>query len=41
MEKNKRLQWVSIAKGIAITAVVLGHISYLYPSNKLIPLPET
>lgn len=40
MEKNKRLQWVSIAKGIAITAVVLGHISYLYPSNKLIPLPE-
>ena len=40
MEKSKRLQWVSIAKGIAITAVVLGHISYLYPSNKLIPLPE-
>ena len=33
-----REKYVDIAKGIAIIAVVLGHIGYLYPAWKLLPL---
>jgi len=33
-----RQTWVDIAKGIAIIAVVLGHISYNWPGGKLLPL---
>ena len=36
--KNKRQQWVDTAKGIAIIAVVLGHVGYLYPAWRLLPL---
>lgn len=35
-----REKWVDIAKGIAIIAVVLGHIDFVYPSNKLLPLSD-
>lgn len=35
---NKRQQWVDVAKGIAIIAVVLGHIRFLYPDLILLPL---
>lgn len=33
-----RSQWVDIAKGIAISAVVLFHISYSFPNLKLLPV---
>lgn len=33
-----RQQWVDIAKGFAIIAVVLGHILFQYPTNKALPL---
>lgn len=35
-----REKWVDLAKGIAIIAVVLGHIDFVYPSNKLLPLSD-
>lgn len=34
----RRLTWVDTAKGIAIIAVVLGHISYNWPGGVLLPL---
>lgn len=37
---KKRESWVDISKGISIIAVVLGHISIIIPSWKLLPLPE-
>ncbi len=37
---SKRQNWVDIAKGIAIIAVVLGHISYNWPGGKLLPLSD-
>ena len=36
----KRLAWVDIAKGIAIIAVVIGHIGYRWPNTKLLPLSD-
>lgn len=33
-----RQQWVDIAKGVAIIAVVLGHIGYQYPAIRLLPM---
>lgn len=38
MKKSLREPWVDIAKGLAISAVVLGHISFQYPTNKALPL---
>lgn len=35
-----RILWVDIAKGIAIIAVVLLHISHLYPGNGILPITE-
>lgn len=35
---TKREEWVDIAKGFAIIAVVLGHISYQYPDLELLPV---
>lgn len=35
-----RQRWVDIAKGIAIIAVVLGHISYKWPGGSLLPLSD-
>ena len=29
---HQRLEWVDMAKGIAIMAVVLGHINFAFPS---------
>lgn len=37
-DKLKRVAWVDMAKGIAILAVVLGHINYEYPTNDLVPI---
>ena len=37
----KRQRWVDVAKGIAIIAVVLGHISFQYPKWTLLPLSDT
>ena len=34
----KRQEWVDIAKGIAITAVVLGHINFMWPNYDILPL---
>lgn len=39
MNTNRQL-WVDIAKGIAIVAVVLGHIEYNYPQHRLMPLSD-
>lgn len=36
---SKRQQWIDIAKGVAIIAVVLGHIGFSYPELKLLPIP--
>lgn len=36
--RTKRRQWVDIAKGIAIIAVVLGHVTYSYSPWKLLPI---
>lgn len=38
--KKRRELWVDIAKGVAIIAVVLGHISYQYPQIKLLPISD-
>lgn len=38
LKERNRQGWVDIAKGIAITAVVLGHINFLWPNHKLLPL---
>ncbi len=38
MNSNKREGWVDIAKGIAITSVVFGHVGFEYPMWKLFPL---
>lgn len=38
MAATKRENWVDIAKGLAITAVVLGHVNYMWPFHKLLPL---
>lgn len=38
MNKDNREDWVDIAKGIAISAVVLGHVGFDYPTWKLLPL---
>lgn len=35
-----RQRWVDIAKGIAIIAVVLGHINYNWPGGRLVPLSD-
>ena len=35
-----RQRWVDIAKGIAIIAVVLGHINYKWPGGCLLPLSD-
>ena len=35
---GSRLMWVDMAKGIAILAVVLGHINFVYPSITLFPM---
>ena len=37
---NKRQEWVDIAKGVAIIAVVVGHIGYSWPNSKLLPLSD-
>ena len=37
---SNRENWVDIAKGFAIIAVVLGHIDFLYPDIKLLPISE-
>lgn len=34
----KRSQYVDIAKGVAIIAIVLGHIDYVYPENSLLQI---
>lgn len=39
MNKN-RYAWVDIAKGIAIIAVVVGHVGYRWPNTKLLPLSD-
>lgn len=36
----KRQDWVDIAKGVAIIAVVLGHIGYRWPGGRLFPLSD-
>ncbi len=36
----KRELWVDIAKGIAIIAVVIGHIDYNYPQYGLLPIAD-
>lgn len=36
----QRKPWVDIAKGIAIIAVVLGHINFNWPEGKLLPLSD-
>lgn len=38
--KVLRQDWVDIAKGIAIIAVVAGHIGYSWPNTKLLPLSD-
>lgn len=38
MNTTIRSQWVDIAKGFAILVVVLFHINYNYPDNKLLPV---
>ena len=38
MNSNKREVWVDVAKGIAITSVVFGHVGFEYPTWKLLPL---
>ena len=38
MNTTIRSQWVDIAKGFAILAVVLFHINYNYPDNRLFPV---
>lgn len=35
---NRREQWVDIAKGIAMVAIVLGHIHYNYPNCEYFPI---
>lgn len=35
MEKHKRIEWVDIAKGIAIILVVIGHVGSSYGSAGL------
>ena len=42
MEKTEKIRqsWVDIAKGVAIIAVVLGHITYQYPKWLLLPLSD-
>ncbi len=40
MESNNRLAWVDIAKGIAIIAVVAGHIGFSWPKTPLMPMRE-
>ena len=43
MNENKnapRQDWVDIAKGIAIIAVVAGHIGFTWPNTKLLPLSD-
>ena len=37
---SQRKNWVDISKGIAIIAVVLGHIGYSWPGGKLLPLSD-
>ena len=37
---KSRITWVDIAKGIAIIAVVIGHIGYRWPNMVLIPLSD-
>lgn len=37
---SNRQNWVDIAKGIAIIAVVVGHVSYSWPNSKLLPLSD-
>lgn len=34
---HQRLEWVDMAKGIAIMAVVLGHINFTFPSSNIFP----
>ncbi len=38
--KAKRQDWVDIAKGIAIIAVVVGHIKFSWPDSKYLPLSD-
>ena len=38
--ETKRKYWVDIAKGIAIIAVVVGHISFCWPDSKYLPLSD-
>lgn len=40
MVKPARLDWVDISKGIAIIAVVVGHIGFRWPNTKLLPLSD-
>lgn len=37
MVESSRIEWVDIAKGVAIIAVVMGHIGFPYPGSVLIP----
>ena len=34
---HQRLQWVDMAKGLAIMAVVLGHINFAFSSSSFFP----
>jgi fucose 4-O-acetylase-like acetyltransferase len=36
--QKQQLEWVNIAKGIAICAVVLWHIDFVFPTNDLLPI---
>lgn len=38
MSEKKQIEWVNIAKGLAMMMVVIGHISYTLPSCRLVPL---
>lgn len=38
MAEKKQIEWVNIAKGLAMAMVVVGHISYALPNEKLFPL---
>ena len=38
MEEKKQIEWVNIAKGLAMLMVVVGHVSYALPNGKLFPL---
>ena len=40
MGEVTRKKWVDIAKGIAILAVVMGHIDYNWPNTEFMPLSD-